>query len=223
MIFFDLDDTLLDHETAAKAGAADFFKTYRSSFAEELESFLKRWDSVAEKYFQSNSPVQYSLLEQRRMRVRDLFSTTLTDDEADARFEIYLDTYEASWKLYPDAIPCLQALQGHPLGLITNGEGEQQRLKIENLGLGSYFTTVIISREVNCAKPDKAIYELAARQAGVDIGDCFYIGDRLQVDAIASQKAGMKGIWLDRKGSGTDKNIAVPVLRNLSELPKVLR
>jgi putative hydrolase of the HAD superfamily len=152
MIFFDLDDTLLDHETAARAGATDFFKTYCSSFTEDLETFLIRWEKVAEKYFQSNSLVKYSLLEQRRMRVRELFSSTLTDGEADARFETYLDTYEASWKLYPDAIPCLKSLQGQKLGLITNGEGEQQRLKIQRTGLGSYFSTVIISREVGRVK-----------------------------------------------------------------------
>jgi putative hydrolase of the HAD superfamily len=223
MIFFDLDDTLLDHESAARAGATEFFETYRSSFTEDLESFIARWERVAEKYFQSNSPIQYSLTEQRRMRVRELFSTTLSDEEADARFETYLDTYELSWKLYPDAIPCLNEFKGRKLGLITNGEGEQQRLKIKKLGLDPYFSTVIISREVDCAKPSKAIFELAVKQAGVPINDCVYVGDRLQVDAIASQQAGMKGIWLDRKGKGNGKEIEVPVIKSLMELSKLLQ
>jgi putative hydrolase of the HAD superfamily len=223
MIFFDLDDTLLDHESAARAGATEFFETYRSSFTEDLEGFIARWEKVAEKYFQSNSPIQYSLTEQRRMRVRELFSTTLSDEEADARFETYLDTYELSWKLYPDAIPCLNEFKGRKLGLITNGEGEQQRLKIKKLGLDPYLSTVIISREVDCAKPSKAIFELAAKQADIAINECVYVGDRLQVDAIASQQAGMKGIWLNRKGKEVGKEIEVLVINSLMELPKLLR
>ena len=30
MVFFDLDDTLLDHSAAAKAGATKVYETYRS-------------------------------------------------------------------------------------------------------------------------------------------------------------------------------------------------
>jgi putative hydrolase of the HAD superfamily len=223
MIFFDLDDTLLDHESAARAGATQFFKTYQSYFSENLEDFIVRWERVAEKFFQSNNIVDYTLWEQRRLRVRELFSAPITDEVADERFRVYLETYELNWKLYEDAIPCLEAFKGQSLGLITNGEGEQQRLKIRKLGLGPYLSTIIISREVQFSKPQKAIFELAAKQAGVPINECVYVGDRLQVDAIASQQAGMKGIWLDRKSKGNGKEIEVPVIKSLMELPKLLR
>jgi putative hydrolase of the HAD superfamily len=223
MIFFDLDDTLLDHNSAARAGAAKFYETFRSDFDEELESFLVRWETVAEKYFQSNNSFPYSLLEQRRMRMRDIFSTPPTDEEADARFQIYLDAYELNWRLYPDSISCLKTLQDHKLGLITNGESEQQRSKIQKLGLGPYLSTIIISREVDCAKPEKAIFELAAKQAGVNVKDCLYVGDRLQTDALSCQKAGMKGIWLDRQGKGVDGEFEITVIRSLMELPGLLQ
>ncbi|HEY5039595.1 MAG TPA: HAD family hydrolase [bacterium] len=222
MIFFDLDDTLLDHETAARAGATNVFKSFRSCFKEDLETFLVRWHNVSEKYFQSNSKIKYELWEERRLRMRELFSVEFSDEEAESRFEVYLEAYEADWRLFPDAIPCLRALQYRKLGLITNGEGEQQRSKILKLGLGDYFQTVIISREVNCAKPEKAIFELAARQAGVAIKDCVYVGDRLQADARSSQQAGMRGIWLNRKANGEDQGFEVPVIRNLMELPSLL-
>ena len=222
MIFFDLDDTLLDHEKAARAGAAEVFNTFRSYFKEDLEAFLVRWHNVSEKYFQSNSKIKYELWEERRLRIRELFSEDFSDEEAESRFKVYLAAYESNWRLFPDAIPCLQALQNRKLGLISNGEGEQQRAKIQKLGLEPYFTTVIISREVDCAKPDKAIFELAARQAEVDINNCVYVGDRLQTDAISSQKTGMKGIWLDRKANGKDQVLEVPVIGSLMELPGLL-
>lgn len=220
MIFFDLDDTLLDHEAAARVGAASVYKTFRDFFeGESLEDFLVRWHTVSEKYFQSNSP-QYSLLEQRRRRIREIFPVPQSDQEADKRFQVYLRTYELNWHLFPDALTCLKALKGDDIGLITNGEGPQQRSKIEVLGLGPYLSTLIISREVDCAKPAKAIFELAAKRARVPLVNCFYIGDRLQTDAQGSQQAGMKGIWLDRKQTGQEWG--GPVIHGLDELPSLL-
>jgi putative hydrolase of the HAD superfamily len=223
MIFFDLDDTLLDHSAAARAGATKFFEVFHSAIDEDLEDFLARWETVAEKHFQSNNPgLQSTLWGRRRARIRELFSNGLTDEEADARFRIYLETYELNWKLFPDSTPCLQALKDYRLGLITNGEREQQRSKIQKLGLGPNLSTVIISDEVGCAKPEKAIFELAARQAGIVIQDCVYVGDRLNADALGSQKAGMRGIWLDRKGQGTNQRLEVPVIKSLKDLSKLL-
>ena len=224
VIFFDLDATLLDHDAAAKAGATKVYETYRPSFKEDLETFLLRWDTVSEKYFQSNSPyLKLTTEERRRARAREIFSHPLSDNEADARFQVYLDTYESRWELFPDSLPCLRSLKGRPLGLITNGEKEQHRSKIQKMDLRPYFSTVIISGEVGCAKPERAIFELAAKKAGVAIEDCFYIGDRLNTDALGSQQAGMKGIWLDRKGKWNGKNVGVPVIKTLAELPELLQ
>jgi putative hydrolase of the HAD superfamily len=222
MIFFDLDDTLLDHDAAARAGVVTFYETFCSHFDVDFETFLVRWIMLAEKYFQSNSVVQYTLSEQHRIRMRNLFSETLTNEEADARFQIYSDTYHLKWELHPDAIPCLQSLQGRPMGLITNGDGKQQRAKIEKFGLDAYLSTVVISLEVGFAKPDKAIFQLAARQGGARISDCVYVGDRLETDALGSQRAGMSGIWLDRKGKGNGKKLEVPIITSLNELPSLL-
>jgi putative hydrolase of the HAD superfamily len=223
VIFFDLDSTLLDHNEAAKAGAARFYETFHASLQGDLEAFLIRWDAVAEKYFQTGEDGrEMNHTQSRRARMREIFSESLSDQEADKRFSVYVKTYEEHWRLFPDCLPCLQALQGRKLGLITNGVGEQQRSKIQKLGLGPYFSTVIISREVGCAKPDKAIFELAAREAGVDIKDCVYVGDRLEPDALAAQKAGMRGIWLDRKSQWNGEEVGVPVIRGLTEVPELL-
>jgi FMN phosphatase YigB (HAD superfamily) len=43
LIFFDLDDTLLNHGEAARAGATSVFKVFRSDIQENLEEFLARW------------------------------------------------------------------------------------------------------------------------------------------------------------------------------------
>lgn len=222
-VFFDLDDTLLDHGTAARAGATKFYETFRSSFNEDLESFLTRWHEVGEKYFQTGEDGrELNHTQSRRGRMREVFSTPLSDEEADSRFQVYIQTYEENWNLFPDTLPCLKSLQNRQLGLITNGTGEQQRSKIQKLSLGPYLSTIIISREVDHAKPDPAIFDLAARQAGALLKDCVYVGDRLQTDALAAKMAGMRGIWLDRKKQWNGQNTGVPVIQDLSQLLKSL-
>ncbi len=225
VIFFDLDATLLDHDAAAQFGATRFFEHFKPSFEGNLEEFLARWERVSEKYFQSSAiGHHYSHLDQRRMRMRGIFEGDLPDEEADRRFAVYLEAYESAWKLFPDSLPCLKALQGRGiLGLITNGEGKQQWSKVRKLGLESFLSHVIISREVDCAKPQKAIFELAAKRAQADIRECVYVGDRLETDAIASQEAGMRGIWLDRKNRWNGGEVGTPVIRGLAELPGVLK
>jgi putative hydrolase of the HAD superfamily len=48
------------------------------------------------------------------------------------------------------------------------------------------------------------------------------VGDRLQTDAIASREAGMKGIWLDRKGKSAGKSFDLSVIKSLDELSDLL-
>jgi putative hydrolase of the HAD superfamily len=154
--------------------------------------------------------------------MREIFGRELADDEADAKFKVYLQAYNNSWQLYADVKPCLEALKGQPLGLISNGDGEQQRAKLEKFGLGAFFSVIIISREVDCAKPDKAIFELAAKQADRKLEDCVYVGDRLQADALGSSRAGMRGIWLRREGPPAELPAGIEVIQSLQELPKLI-
>ena len=45
-----------------------------------------------------------------------------------------------------------------PVALVTNGPPDIQRLKIEQAGVGAYFTAVVISGELGIGKPDPAIF-----------------------------------------------------------------
>jgi putative hydrolase of the HAD superfamily len=197
MIFFDLDGTLLDHDAAAYQGAAELYRRYAGELG-TLEEFLPRWYQAADIFNQTFAGKKMSLWESRRSRIHEVFGHRFGDEEAEARFGVYLESYEKSWVLFPDAWPCLDSLKGQKIGLITNGDKDQQWAKLRQTGLDVIFSPVLISREVGLAKPDPAIFQEAARRAGVDVGKCTYIGDRLDVDALGSQRAGMKGVWLNR-------------------------
>jgi putative hydrolase of the HAD superfamily len=221
VILFDLDATLLDHETAVRGGLAGLRAAFGAAIPWDQDQFFVRWEAVAEKYLPfSLTGKLLSFQDQRRMRIKEVFGSDLSTEEADRRFQIYLDGYNTHWTLYPDARPCLQALQDHRLGMITNGDGPQQRAKLATLGITDLFPSVIISREVGFAKPDQEIFELAANAAGAAPDRCMYVGDRLDTDAQAAAKVGMHGVWLNRVDGA--EGPGVTTIHGLVELPPLV-
>lgn len=223
-IFFDIDATLVDHEKAAEMAASKFFQYFVRLLPYSPAEFLKEWHKVSDKHNDLYFQGKVSLLEQRRNRVRELFAHTkpaLSAEEADARFQVYLEHYESNWTLFDDVIPCLNSLAHISLGLISNGDSEQQRRKLKQTNLEGRFSTVVVSSEIGVSKPKEEIFLEACRRADVSPQDCIYVGDHLDVDVLASRAVGMKGVWLNRKELPMP-DLAVPAITTLSELERCL-
>jgi putative hydrolase of the HAD superfamily len=221
-IFLDLDGTLLDHDAAERSAATEFLRAFRAYFPRwSPDDFADRWQTVAQKHLEVYLAGGLSFSGQRRERLRELFSqvdVSLDDRAADAFFDVYLGHYERSWRLFPDVVETLDRLEGHTLGIITNGDQDQQLNKLQALGLRERFPHIVISAEVGFAKPHAAIFHEACRRANCAPHMSMYVGDRLLTDAVGSRQAGLHGIWLDRRGSGPRPN-EIATITSLDELP----
>jgi putative hydrolase of the HAD superfamily len=111
-------------------------------------------------------------------------------------------------------------LAGVRLGVITNGDGRQQRAKITALGLEDAFEVVICSGDAGFAKPDGRIFALAAARLGLSPDRCLFVGDRRDTDALGALAAGMSALWLNRKGAVAPDEL-VGEIRSLHELPVI--
>lgn len=225
MIFFDIDGTLLDYNYAEREGILNFFRTNNNLFCFTEQQSIELWKQLSTKYFEKFLNNELSFQEQKRLRMIELFKkveVNLTVQEADEQFEIYLSLYRENWKAYADVIEALDELKkiGYPLGVISNGDFHQQVDKLQRMGVEEYFNCVITSSEVGAAKPDKSIFMEACLRTNSPIESCFYVGDRLDTDALGSKMAGMTGIWLNR----TDKqqHPEIVIIRSLRELIQVI-
>jgi putative hydrolase of the HAD superfamily len=221
MIFFDIDGTLLDYDHAERKGMLDFFEPYKHLFTFDEKEAIELWKQLSNKYFEQFLARQLSFQEQKRLRMKELFNEggiNLTNQEADEKFEKYLQLYKENWIAYSDVIEVLNDLRqkNYSLGIITNGDYQQQIEKLQRIGIENYFDSVITSSEVGVAKPDKSIFIEASNRTNKTIENCYYIGDRLDTDALGSKKAGMTSIWLNR--IDTQHHPDVIVIRSLSEL-----
>jgi putative hydrolase of the HAD superfamily len=223
-IFFDVDDTLLDYRTAERVAALRFLDHFSDILHFERQAFASLWHDLMVKHYARFLAGEVDWAGQRRARMRELFQLAqqpIADETADEHFEIYRTCFEASWQLFPDVIPALDALKGQRLGVITNSNLAYQIGKLKRIGLLDRFEWVVASEQVGVAKPDPAIFIEACRRAQAEPYECVYVGDNLKIDAVASQAAGMQGVWLNR-----NEDVPYPphvvMVRDLRELVKVI-
>jgi putative hydrolase of the HAD superfamily len=124
---------------------------------------------------------------------------------------------------FPGAIEALRHLrgQGVRLALITNGNADAQRRKIDRFDLSPLFDSILIEGEFGVGKPDERVYLHALDQLNVKPEEAWMVGDDLEWDVRAPQRLGMFAIWLDFAGRGLPESSLVRpdrIIRSLSEL-----
>lgn len=223
MIFFDIDGTLINHLSAAAAASLSFYDYFTGKIPFSREGFPELWEAIVDKHFDRYCRAEISVWEQRRARMREIFGDErLPDTECDTRYRVYIERYESLTRAFDDAFPCLNELQGTPLGIISNGAREQQIGKLARAGLSPYFSVLVFSEDVGIGKPAKKIFEEACRLAGAGPTECVHVGDNLSADVAGSSAAGIQPVWLDRYGRDPGF-LAAPRVSGLRELNSVLK
>lgn len=130
---------------------------------------------------------------------------------------------EPPLELYPDALPCLQALRVDGWRTVVGGNQSQafQRL-VERLDLPVDLVTS--SGELGAEKPSPEFYRRVAERAGVAPQECVHVGDRADNDLAGAAAAGMTVVHL-RRGPWAllHPARAAHALDGLAELPPLLR
>ncbi|WP_083982201.1 HAD family hydrolase [Actinomadura hibisca] len=205
VIFFDLDGTLVDHRSAVWETIGRIVRAAPNATAPP-EELMTLWWTLEGRHMREYLAGQCSFAEHHRRRVRSFLpmlgepvpeSPSLLDAWITDR---YLTDFQESWRCYPDAHPCLEALKRLPSGprlaVLTNGDPEQQRAKLARFGLLEYFEAVLTPTELDAAKP--AAYAAACQWMRTDPAQAVNVGDMLESDVTAAVLAGLTGIWLDR-------------------------
>lgn len=197
-IYFDIDDTLLDHRAAERAALADLHAAGR--FGDHPLAHVQAT------YHTSNVPlwrdfaagrITKNELQHERF-ARLLTALSLPQADPAATGTDYLDRYGAHWRWTEGAEAAFHAIaDAFPVGLLTNGFREQQRAKLDRFpALASRAETVIISEEVGAMKPHLDIFRHATEAAGVAAGEILYVGDSLHSDVEGGTAFGWRVAWL---------------------------
>ncbi len=224
-IFFDLDDTLVNSKKAEYNAICEFKHLYEGFSKIEDNQFARTWSKVTMENYDKYHSGKITFEELRVKRMQCLFATynvKLSDNEAKEKFEEYQTIYERNWILFEDAINLLEELKGRfNLAILSNGDGNQQRRKIEYTGLKKYFQEIIISGEVNVSKPNRKIFEIACEKTKSNPKECIMVGDKYDTDIEGALNAGLKAIWIDRKNESREYEYKISELVEMKKFLKI--
>ena len=98
----------------------------------------------------------------------------------------------------PGAVDLVRRLHaaGRPVGILTNGPPDIQRLKLDQLGIDECFSSIVISGEAGLGKPDPRVFEQALGELGAPPDDAVMIGDSWNRDVEGATAAGLRSIWI---------------------------
>lgn len=209
LLFFDLDDTLLDHTGAEAHAQRETFAAFDGffggvAFADWLAAYRTSNASLWAAY--GRAEIDREELHRRRF-ADPLAAFGLDRGAAEEVGTAYLERYQRAWRLNDGAEELLAAAaQLGEVGILSNGFRELQRAKIARFDLGRWVRHVVLSEDVGAMKPSRVIFDAAVREACGD-GDPngrrkLYLGDHFEVDVVGARRAG----WL-------------PVLYNPGRLP----
>jgi putative hydrolase of the HAD superfamily len=222
-VFFDAANTLVHPEPAVGELYARTARKYGVdvSAADVQGQFRRSWETLQAKAV--GDPVRYGIGEADGRRWwQALVAETFRPLGMPQPFETFFDELYSLfaspevWRVYPEVLEVLQALQarGLSLGVISNWDIRLGPL-LEGLGLMPYFRHVVLSAVVGWEKPHRRIFEAALELAGVPAEQALHVGDNYQQDVVGAQQAGMYAVWLCRRGGPTADCPVIPSLREL--------
>ncbi len=202
-LFFDLDHTLWDFDANARETLFEMYKIF------ELDKIIiAPFEDFYRKYLYHNEILwdryHKGLLSSEELKWKRMWRTLLDfkiGDEllAKSLSEKFLEILPTKKILFPYTIEILNYLKDkkYILHLITNGFEKTQWSKLNNSGLGHYFTHIITSEASNSLKPKKEIFDFAMNKAKADLAESIMIGDNLEVDIQGAINAGMDSVYVN--------------------------
>lgn len=198
-VYFDLDDTLLDHRKAEKKALGDI----RTTYAEHLTGIGQ--EVVEETYHAGNVKLWHEyaegILTKEQLRVRrfeqllnKLSVSSLNPEEIGS---FYMERYTDYWEYMDGARDSFFAIaEQYPVGILTNGFARVQHQKLAQFAeMRDRLDACVVSEEFGYMKPHPKLFAYAAEQAQTAPEKIVYIGDSMRSDVEGGQNAGWTVIW----------------------------
>ncbi|ABV34199.1 MULTISPECIES: YjjG family noncanonical pyrimidine nucleotidase [Pseudothermotoga] len=200
MVYFDLDNTLLDFSRSEKEALKLTLLEYGILIN---ESQIELYIEINKKWWQAFSKGLYSKDYIVRARFKDFLEKIEAKRvEYSEAAEKYLKNLSNLAYFMPGAEEFLtkMKLSGQKMAVLTNGVRAVQEKRAKILKLDRFIEFILSSEQVGKPKPDPALFVEASRLSGISLSECVYIGDDPEVDFKAAKNAGTEFILLDYAG-----------------------
>ena len=163
-VFFDLDGTLCDSDTAWNIAVKETFRRLCEHVDVSEAEIATAWTTVLQRLFQQLDAGKCSMAAVRDSRFPHLFKELgLPQGKITEELNDFLSSrYLTGLRLYDD-VTVLAQLHAYHVGIITNGAHDEhtdsQLSKVKHLGLSERIQSLTISGEIGIRKPKVGIFE----------------------------------------------------------------
>lgn len=228
-IFFDLDGTLCDSDTAWNIAQRETFQLLREQYPNvSQEVVTEAWRTVHQELFQQLDAGKCSMADVRDARFQCLFQELglPIDKVMEGLSGFFCSRYLTSLRLYDD-VTVLEKLHAYHVGIITNGAHDEhtdsQLSKVRHLGLSERIRSLTISGEIGVRKPKVEIFQIACERAGVLPREAMFVGDTVENDIVGANRAGITSVFINRESDLlTPKTVEEQPNYSISNLHDVL-
>ncbi|MFT5142121.1 MAG: 5'-nucleotidase [Rhodothermales bacterium] len=222
-VYFDLDDTILDHKGAQNLALGDLQRLMPELATFPLARILEVYGIVNGRVWKEYAAGTRDKEGTRSGRFELLFDALGVEADAMQAAGSYLQAYSDHWSLIDGSWEAYRHVaQSFPTGLLTNGFAEAQRAKLAKFPvLAKTFSAIVISEEEGVLKPHPELFRIAGARAGVSPDRIAYVGDSLSSDIRGGLRAGWQVVWYTDADAPADLS-EVPTFRDWSQLASIL-
>jgi HAD superfamily hydrolase (TIGR01549 family) len=196
-IYFDLDNTLLDHTSAEAEAQKKTYQSYPELQEVPLDEWLASYKVINHMLWERYQRDEIGRVDLQRARFRDSMAQLRLDaGRSEEIGEFYMESYRNYWSWIDGAKEALSEISSSfRTGIITNGFKETQQLKFDKLHLQNYCNPLLITEEIGKMKPHPIVFDVATEKAGVERADILYVGDSYSSDIVGGKNAGWSTAW----------------------------
>ena len=194
-VLFDLDDTLWSIGPVLARAEATLYEWLRQHAPLVPQQFSIETLQARRKVLMAGNPrYQIDLWALRHAVLTEAFNICGEDlCKVDAAMDVF-SRARSDVVLYDEVRSSLTRLgQRHLLGTISNGFAD-----LAAIGLAHHFQVSIAAHQFGYAKPDREIFHAACELLHVKPVEAVYVGDDPTRDVEGAQRAGLRGVWLNR-------------------------
>ena len=210
-IFFDLDNTLLDHNHAEGKAHQAIYEQYPEMQQVSLENWLETYRRVNGKLWKLYQQGKIERFQVQHARFfESMHYLELPIQKSTEIGESYMQHYQDYWEWISGAEETLAEIsERFDTGIITNGFKETQLKKFQKMMLGRFTDLFIISEELGKMKPHPDVFRHGEKMCGAEPEEILYIGDSYSSDIIGGKTAGWQTAWFQfEETAEVEENIA---------------
>lgn len=222
VVLLDLDDTILDFQTA-EAGAIR--RAFAALDIPVTDALIARYSDISRQHWELLEEGKLTREQVLVQRFDVLFAELGLERAGTEAAERYENELCFGHWFMPGAEALLDALgEKYRLVIVSNGAEKVQEARLASAGIAPYFEHIFLSERLGAEKPSAAFFARALSQIpDFDASRAVLVGDSLTSDIRGAKNAGLRAIWYNARRRQPRADI-VPdfVIYDLAELPPLL-